>query len=534
MGIVLIAVLALGSAGGGASLSEASKELRRALAVQNLKRLDRTISKLRKTGGKQAVLLLAEAARRVSRQNNELYWVLVDGIASFGDREALRAVGDFIVRHARTQLAQDILFALDRNVLSTKVEALALVLQRAPEPLAFGAIRQLAALPAPEAVDALIARLEVAKKKEFDLKQRIAAALSALTGQNFGTNAELWKMWWAANRNKPLGAEREDRRRTGTAIDEADALRARQIIGLEKLPKPRIVVIKGKHVDADRFDHNFDHIEYLLDQMELPHTVITKEDFEAGFRLDRTMVVCINCMMWRAHCVCPKCKPGVYTGNRLHRCTGCNIHDMREYKFSNAACKRLAAFVRRGGYLFTEDWVLEELLERVFPQFIVSGPKLDDANVKVFPGPGAASHPYLQGVFHHDKEAVIVRGKSGGGARTGPYRPPAEVKSYFTPSEYKWKIDKDSPAIVVKNKRRVQILLASPELGRMAEGNDALAVTFSPGRSRLSGKVLHILSHFGKQTTRNSEYGIQNLLLNFLIDANLHRGALLSRAGNEK
>ena len=77
-------------------------------------------------------------------------------------------------------------------------------------------------------------------------------------------------------------------------------------------------------------------------------------------------------------------------------------------------------------------------------------------------------------------------------------------------------------------------LLRSPEVERMAKGNGALAVTFKPGKGSRSGVVLHILSHFGKQTSQDAEYGIQNLLVNFLIDANLNRGRVLTKAAKKR
>jgi len=470
--LILLVVFAGTASGAEKSIKELKRDLRRALAAADDKAAARTIAALRRLGGEEAVSVLTSTASRLRRENNETYWLLVDGIASFGDSEALGAIGDFIVDHPKSLLASDVLFALERNTLSTKFKALVPIMNRGPGKFALQAVRQLSRLPVPEVVDALIARLEKTKPKEKELRRYLAGALTELTGKNFGADARLWKMWWAGNRDQPLGRGRRSTGRTGTVLDHVDEIRRERIVGLEKLPARRIVVIKGKCVDWKRFDHNFDHIENLLERMQLPHTVITKEDFEAGYRLDRSMVVCINCMMWREHCVCPHCKPGHYTGNRLHRCTGCNKHDIRTYKFSGAACKRLKKFVESGGFLFTEDWVLEELLERIYPDLIVSGPKLPEADVPAVPGPGEATHPYLEGVFHHDRKTLVVRRKGHAG-KTGVFQPAENVRKYFTRSKHRWKIDLDSPAIVVKNKRKVHVLLASPKLARTAEGNAA-------------------------------------------------------------
>ncbi len=529
--LCVLCLLLLPVLGADSSPATHKRDLQRALAAGDRERLARSIAGLRKMGGKEAVTVLLDTAQKLQRLHEGLYWLFVDGIASFGDREALEAIGQFIVKRGKTIVAQNILFALQRNRLSTAAAALIPVIHEAPRQLAFVAIRQLAEIRVPEVVDALIARLKTADEKDTELRRRLAGSLTNITGQRFGSSAANWEAWWSANRNAPLKGAARRQGRTGTAIDELDATRRAQIIGLEQMPKRRIVVIKGKCVDWERFDHNFDHIEHLLEQMGLPHTVITKEEVNAGYRFDQTMVVCINCMMWREHCVCPKCKPGEYTGNRLRKCTGCNIHKLVTYDFKKPARDRLKAFVERGGYLFTEDWVMEELLQKIYPAYLGAGPKLQESDVKALPGRTATMHPYMEGVFRQDKKTVLASSHRGKG-KTVAVKPEQNPRTYFTRSKHKWKIDLDSPAIEVRNKRTVTTLLYSPELERMAGGNGALAVTFKPGRR--SGVVLHILSHFGKQTTLNSEYGIQNLLLNFLIDANLARGAAMAHRAEAK
>ncbi len=517
---LLLAFVSAAAPAADKSIAAYKQDLRKALAAGDTKALGGVCAALRTVGGAEAVAVLTEQLEKSTAQT-EVYWLLIDGVAAFGDAPALSAVGKFIVERAKSPVARDVLFALDRNRLSTKASALIAVMDGCPEDLALGAIRQLGEIRVPETVDALIARLKKTKEEERTLRRYIAGALANITGEHFGTSVVNWEGWWKGHRGRPLTGKKASERTTGTAIDEADSIREEQIIGLEKLPKRRIVVIKGKCVDDKRFDHNFDHIENLLAKMDLPHTVITKEDFEAGFALTESMVVCINCMMWRTHCVCPTCQPGNYTGDRLHQCTGCNKHDLREYKFSGAAVERLKKFVEGGGYLFTEDWVLEELLERAWPELIGAGLKLPDKNVKAVPAQGRAGHAYLEGVFRPPQE-IVVTGKHREKGRTVVKPPEEDARTYFSRATHTWKIDMDSPSITVKKKGEVEVLLTSPELGRLARGNDALAVTFRAGKGRIRGAVLHILSHFGKQTSQDSEYGIQNMLLNFLIDANIN------------
>ena len=85
------------------------------------------------------------------------------------------------------------------------------------------------------------------------------------------------------------------------------------------------------------------------------------------------------------------------------------------------------------------------------------------------------------------------------------------------------------------------VLLGSGELFRKADGDATVAVAFRPGSSRVPpgervrqnvpGVVLSVLSHFGQQESRADEHSLENLLLNFLIDANVAR---LQRLGGRK
>ena len=43
------------------------------------------------------------------------------------------------------------------------------------------------------------------------------------------------------------------------------------------------------------------------------------------------------------------------------------------------------------------------------------------------------------------------------------------------------------------------------------------------------GRVLYVLSHFGKQKSEDDEYTLQNLLLNFLIEASERRAHYVRR-----
>ena len=85
--------------------------------------------------------------------------------------------------------------------------------------------------------------------------------------------------------------------------------------------------------------------------------------------------------------------------------------------------------------------------------------------------------------------------------------------------EHRWKIDKESPALDIQSKK-VQVLIDSQDLEAVC-GEGAVAVTFPVKR----GRVVHVLSHFGKQSSSDNEATIENLLVNFLLQVRIRSEA---------
>ena len=79
------------------------------------------------------------------------------------------------------------------------------------------------------------------------------------------------------------------------------------------------------------------------------------------------------------------------------------------------------------------------------------------------------------------------------------------------------------------------ILIVSPQVAKENKNEGAVAVTWSyskPGMMRTGsdkptmlpgGKVLHVMSHFGKQRSKIDEFALQNLLVNFFMELNEQR-----------
>jgi hypothetical protein len=197
---------------------------------------------------------------------------------------------------------------------------------------------------------------------------------------------------------------------------------------------------------------------------------------------------------------------------------------------------KIRKYVDGGGYLFSEDWELEEILEPEWGDIVKHSKYLPEQDVPVLPKPGAGTHPYLKKIF------VKPPTKKEGGGTT--------VEEDVAKIDHTWHIDADSPAIAIINKKRVTTLMFSETIGAQSEneqvkGSDAVAIVFSSGGENepdpvasggsirqtyalmKGGRVLHVLAHFGKQQSdsagQKGEYTLQNLLINFCIEANERR-----------
>lgn len=209
------------------------------------------------------------------------------------------------------------------------------------------------------------------------------------------------------------------------------------------------------------------------------------------------------------------------------------------YVLGEKGIAKIKKYVEGGGYLFAEDWCMEDFVEKAFGDYVTHGSiRPQDEAVPVMPKAGAASHPYLRKIF---------------------FRPPRETRDTVSETDldkisHKWKIDKETRTIKVKDPAAVTTLLTSPELAKATSGDDAVAVTFgvSPGAAKnapkpqvatgpeqdrkkmTGGRVLYVLSHFGKQDSQEDEFALQNLLVNFLVEANERRGSYVPPAPAKK
>jgi hypothetical protein len=238
-----------------------------------------------------------------------------------------------------------------------------------------------------------------------------------------------------------------NRRAAAAVLDAARRGGGRLARVLEGLRPSDILVVKG----------SFDEMERTLDALALPYTLRSPQDLGPDYDYLRHRLVFWNCGEF----------PTKHTRERV-------AADVR-------------AFVKAGGYLFTTDWMISNLLVDAFPEMLATTGRerpLAEAVVDVRPAAGMESHPLLEGVFLPDAAA-------------------------------KWWIEGASHDILVLRRSRVETLIESPSLALASMGgrSPAVAVTFPHGR----GRVLHVLGHyFQKQGSVAGTIAAQRLALNFV------------------
>lgn len=549
--IGLFALAALAAGQGAPDLKAVEKSLGQALKDSNRKGVEAAAAALLTAGTPEAMKILLTAlakppARDLKKDKegvddsaaNECTLTLLNAAASFGEPDALGVLADFIIASKAKPVARDAMAAVCNHASKPLLAVCFKVLEGGNDDLKLMALDQVISLGDKSSIEPLIRAMKANEKGSGGLLLRFGRALTILTGQDYADSVTNWSGWWEANKDKDWDVKAAaSGGSTGTVTDSLDRARMTEV---ERLKKTAKVLVLGAATGCKcGHDHDLDHIEKVTAQMGLETDTVNKIDFEKmdDAKLSGYIAILGNCTHIREHCVCPLCKPGEYSKDRLFQCV-CpkNIHEMARYVLSDKGCQKIRKYVESGGYLFAEDWALEDYVQKAFGEYVIIGsvrPK--DEIVDVFPKAGSSSHPYLKKIF---------------------VAPPREREKGMTVTaddldriSHTWKIDKETRTVHIRDPR-VVTLLTSPELLKTAKGDDAVAITFgvrpdaaTPGGSKKNapvasgaelsqdrktmsgGRVVYVLSHFGKQESTADEYSLQNLLINFLVEANERRGA---------
>ena len=280
--------------------------------------------------------------------------------------------------------------------------------------------------------------------------------------------------------------------------------RAGQLDALRRGSDKDVLVVAGA----------YDHVEEVLERLEVPHRVVDAERL-ATLDLSKCKILLIDCHVTYAAYLFGEVdtralekqisllaskveelekrmkstqdKRAQFALQTEHLRTTSSLENARRrlesLRVSSRMIENLRRFVENGGYLFTSDWGLS-LVEKAFPGWVKNGGNVGPKRVGI--RPRASKSPLLEDVFYESKGSTT------------------------TLKKFQWEIDSQSYLIKIENPK-VETLVDSGELPR----HPAVAVAFAPEGEK-GGKVLHILSHFKNQATRQGDYALQVMLLNFM------------------
>jgi hypothetical protein len=183
---------------------------------------------------------------------------------------------------------------------------------------------------------------------------------------------------------------------------------------LKKVDESSIIIVAG----------TYDKIELVLDLINIPYVLIQPHDFDK-INLKPDQILIINC-------------PG-------------NITEGLE---------KIKTFVKKGGFLFTTDWALLNILEKIFPSYVKYNqrPTADDCvRVEVVD----KSNKFLEGLFQGDADPI-------------------------------WWLESSSYPIEILDKEKIKVLVRSKEM-KEKYGEAPIVITFDYGDG---GTVLHMTSHY--------------------------------------
>ncbi len=466
--------------------AESSKALEAAVAAKDAESLRSAIGRVAKDNSERAVkaLLVAVFAAR----ELDVYEALMDALGCMNDPKAIA----FMVKQSRDFKAWAVRYLLVEALGSIDTpeakRALVGAFEDKHESVQVVAIKTAKAKRRVEAIPGLIEILEKVEKEKKQNDSRIYTeamrALEGITGERMSAAFE-WRAWWQANEGKfqpPAGGGAvAGGGEGGGGEGEHEVLTRVRERGdqefIEKLEKGDIIVIQDSDPPVGQNGVTFDHVEQVLEELKLPYTLIERKTF-GKLELKPTSIVVFNC------------------------------HNHDQNKLTEADFKRVNDFVAQGGYVFTSDWELRNVVEKGVPGYIGVGTTTGEHEFPIKPGKGAEKHPYLKDVF--------------------PENPLAQAR-------FKWKIDDLSYTVKILSSSstgagRVVPLVESDALAGKY-GTGIVACTFRHGK----GAVLHVLSHFERQRDPKGDgFALQQLLVNFVVEKQKWRKSEMDKKGKGK
>lgn len=404
------------------------------------------------------------------------YWTLVISLSQLSDDVALSSLSSEILNNRSPELRRDLMLALRWSESENVKGHLLRILQNGTQDLQSSAIDEIVTREAVEGVPVLIEMVNADQRLERELSRRCLRGIRSLAKEDPPGHPSTWKLWWESRAQAGVDQPYNPRRRGvgETVVDSLERRRLTDYEDLKKWGKGEILVVQGAS----------DSVQDVLFRLGINYSIASYESVSSsnGVDLSTYKAVFINCGTadWP-----PK------------------------------QAERVRRFVEAGGYLFVTDIGMMQVIRPSFPGVIDFGKGTHgDAIVDILPARGSTGHPLLRGV----DPFVPVQAPEGMGGRM------------------KWTIDAGGPAIQYDPKRAVA-LIEAPELAKRRKPS-AVAITFlvdpdvkliqeglrtggvyEEFQSMKGGRVVCVLSHFSKQRDRQDGFVLQNLLINFLIEA---------------
>ncbi|MFH1230745.1 MAG: hypothetical protein V1709_04530 [Planctomycetota bacterium] len=512
--------------------ADSSQDLQTSIQKKDIKTIQKMVNELVLQNDVNNYNILIKALDSLGNPPEvQSYMIIITGIACFTNQEVISKLTTFILNNKDKNVGMDMLAAMKNNRTSPVIPLLKDILEKGGRQMQLEVIHQLGSIYSKDSLELLFNYLKTLKPDDKELIKDIIKVLKNITAIDRGHYPETWIQWWEENKNKNAA---DIIKPPGSDTSYSNVGDYRDMTEVKTIPPMKVIVIRNDLCDKHRWDRNYDKIEDILSQLGIEHTVVGKSELDKeSYSLDDKWAILYNCNNFRDACCCPTCKPGDGSSMRLHPCTGCDKHNTHGTKLSDKTIVKIKNFVETGGYLFTEDWAIEEIIERAFKGIIVHSSYLPGKTVPILPAPGATLHPYLKYVFEAPPSDTPPVSSTGKSSETRSVKP--EETTYRVNAE--WKIDADSPDIKVLKKDMVTVLIVSPKLSN-AKSKDEGAVVVTWGFSDKSivltdgkksasytpgGRVLHVMSHFGKQKSKLDEFALQNLLLNFLTELSERR-----------
>ena len=536
--IVIVFILGIGLLD-AAGVAQPAKDLQAGINDKDIKAVKKAVDELVRQNDEPAFNALSSAALTLAGkpEDAEMYWDVLNGIGRLTNSSVIPKITAFILRHKDDDLGRALLSAMRSNQSPDIIPLLSAVVDKGSYEMKLECLRQFANIRIKESVEALINLLKSIDEKDKtkkELLEYIYASLNDLTREpdKFHTNYTLWMEWWEKVKDKPA-AEIIVKKKVFSGEGNVD--KYRPMSAAQSLEKDKVIVVRNDRCDENikkaggkGFDCNFDHIQDILAALNIPFTLIGKSELEKeSYSLDDKWALVFNCNLFAEHCCNPehlKLPPTKKKLDlvRLWQCPGTENHINHKTELNDKTIKKIKRFVETGGYLFTEDLNIIEIIQRAFPKTISRSTSVDEMTVRILPEPAAVLHPYLRYVF----EAPPIAQTPAMG-QSGPSGETKSVKPGELSLESEWQIDDESPNIKVIDKNLVTVLIVSPKLAKKYSDEGAVAVTFRVVDPSIQmtgkditylpgGRVLHVMSHFGHQKSKVSEFALQNLLVNFL------------------